>query len=213
MFKKLIVFLGAVLVVTSTTSFTPPKAKLIDIFQTYITGQFDNSNQVVAQIKQGKQIHPLAIHVNAVANNKFVNLPKDLKGFFLLEESYYQYPNKPLELKPYLFYFEEENNTIKLKVYQLPKELKKEEIRNDNANLKFDYVTLQPSPTFKGAIYTYNKASKTFYTKSENELPNNMKFTLIETFSKNQLQVNELLEKDGQRLTPYETPILYDRKQ
>ncbi|MFZ1524470.1 MAG: hypothetical protein WAT22_06605 [Saprospiraceae bacterium] len=38
-----------------------------------------------------------------------------------------------------------------------------------------------------------------------------MKFTLIETISATQLIVMELLEKDGRRLTPYETPIVYDR--
>lgn len=212
MLKKRIALLLASFITIGFSSFTPKKQKLLDIFKTYITGQFDNSRQVVAQIKQGKQIHPIAIHVNAVANSKFINLPKDLKGFFLLEESYYQYPNKPLELKPYLFYFEEDNNTINLKVYQLPKELKKEEIRNDNVNLQFDFATLQPSATFKGATYNYDAAKKTFSTKSENVLPNNMKFTLIENFSKNQLNVMELLEKDGQRLTPYDTPIVYDRR-
>ncbi len=154
----------------------------------------------------------LAVHVNAVANSKFTNLPKDLKGFFLLEESYYSYPNKPLDIKPYLFYFEESNYTILLKVYQLPKDFKKEDCRNDNANLKFDYHSLQPSPTFKGAVYTYNAATKSFSTVSENELPNNMKFTLTETFTSKQLQVMELLEKEGQKLTPYDTPIIYDRK-
>lgn len=196
----------------SFSSFQPRKTTLIDIFKTYITGQFDNSKQVVQEITQGKQIHPLAIHVNAVANSKIINLPKDVKGFFLLEESYYQYPNKLLELKPYLFYFEEENNAIHLKVYQLPKELKKEDIRNDNANLKFDFTTLQLSPTFKGATYNYSPTHKSFSTKSVNNLPNNMTFTLIETFTKNQLQVMELLEKDGKSLTAYVTPILYDRK-
>jgi hypothetical protein len=210
MLYKKIVYL--VLSVFFLTSFRPKKEKLIDIFKTYIVGEFDNSQQVVHEIKKGKQIHPLAVHVNAVANNKFINLPKDVKGFFLLEESYYQYPNKPLDIKPYLFYFEENKNTITLTVYQFPKEYKKEELRNDNANLKFDFTTLQLSPTFKGATYIYNATNKSFSTKSINHLPNNMTFTLIETFTKNQLQVMELLEKDGQSLTPYSTPILYDRR-
>lgn len=210
MLYKKIVYL--VLVLVSLTSFTPKKDKLIDIFKSYIVGEFDNSKQVVEEIKKGKQIHPLAIHVNAEVNSRFLNLPKDLKGFFLLEESYYQYPNKSLDIKPYLFYFKEDKNTITLKVYQFPKELKKEECRNDNKNLTFDFNLLELSPTFKGATYTYNAANKTFSTKSENELPNNMKFTLIETFTTKQLQVMELLEKEGQRLTPYDTPILYDRK-
>jgi len=39
-----------------------------------------------------------------------------------------------------------------------------------------------------------------------------MKFTLIETLGKTRLIVMELLEKEGKRLTPYDTPIIYDRK-
>ena len=50
-----------------------------------------------------------------------------------------------------------------------------------------------------------------FYINAPNDLPNGMKFTLIETISATQLIVMELLEKDGRRLTPYETPIVYDR--
>ena len=67
----------------SCLSFSQEKSnKLIITFQKYITGDFDNSEQVVAEIKAGKQIHPLAIHVNRVASNKIKNLPADFNGFF-----------------------------------------------------------------------------------------------------------------------------------
>lgn len=187
--------------------------KLLSIFQQYITGDFDNSEQVVAEIKAGKQIHPLAIHVNRLANSKIKNLPSEFNGFFIIEESYYLNEGKPLEVKPFLFLFQpKSNNEIQLTVYQLPEGIKKEEFRNDNQNLSIDYITLKPSSTFKGAVYIWNTKAKTFSTNAQNELGNGMKFTLIETFTAHQLSVMELLEKDGKRLTAYNTPIIYRRK-
>jgi hypothetical protein len=186
--------------------------QLIDLFKEIITGDFDNSRQVEAEIKAGKQIHPFAKHINRVCNDKIKNLPNDLNGFFVLEESYYDYPGKPTEIKPFLFLFQQgENNTITLKVFQTPQHISKEEFTNSN-NFILDYLQLSPSPTFKGAVYTYDAAAKTFFTCAPNHLPNGITFTLTETFSQNQLIVMELVEKNGVRVTPYETPIVYDRK-
>ena len=83
------------------------KSVLINRFQEFITGDFDNTAQVVAEIKAGKQIHPLAVHVNRLANDKIKNIPAGLNGFFIIEESYYLADGKPIDLKPYLFLFEE----------------------------------------------------------------------------------------------------------
>lgn len=188
-------------------------SQTIDVFREYITGDFDNSAQVTEEIRAGRLSHPLAIHVNRVADGKILNRPKDMKGFFILEESYYLSAGKPLELKPYLFLFEPmEGDRVRLTAFQLPSDLRKEEIRNDNRSLVFDYAKLQPSPTFKGAVYEWDAKRKTFSTRSPNELQGGMTFTLIETFDSETLEVMELLEKDGKRLTPYETPIVYKRK-
>ncbi len=190
------------------------KIRTLDIFKTYITGDFDNSAQVTAEIKKGKQVHPLAIHVNRVADKKITNLPAGLNGFFIIEESYYLYEGKAVEVKPYLFLFRQGSraNEVLLTVYQLPADIKKEAFRNDNDTLVMDYNSLQPSPTFKGAVYVWNAADKTFSTHSPNELSGGMTFTLTEKFTNDTLEVMELLEKSGQRLTPYDTPIVYKRQ-
>lgn len=185
---------------------------LLNRFKEYITGDFDNSRQVMAEMKAGKIIHPLAIHVNRVADDKVINQPADLNGFFILEESYYLTSGKTMESKPYLFLFTlQSKGIIHLTTFQL-NNYTKEELRNDNTVLKFDYKTLIPSPTFQGADYTWNPHKKTFSTVSVNELGNGLRFTLSETFTSKTLQVMELLEKNGQRLTAYDTPIIYDRK-
>lgn len=184
---------------------------LLARFQEYITGDFDNSAQVIEEIKLGKQIHPLAIHVNRLANEKIKNIPSNLKGFFILEESYYLLEGKPIDLKPYLFLFEERTEgIIHLTTYQLSG-IKKESIRNDNNALAFEFNLLVASPTFKGADYTWNVADKTFNTLSPHELGNGIKFTLTEKLAKQQLDVLEQVEKDGKLLTAWNTPIIYKR--
>ncbi len=199
------------LVLFSSTLQAQKQSLLLKRFQHYITGDFDNSKQVVAEIKAGKQIHPLAVHVNRFANDKVKNIPASLKGFFIIEESYYLMEGKQLDLKPYLFLFEEkEGEIIRLTTFQLT-DIKKEKVRNDNAELVFDYTKLLPSPTFKGADYTWNTIDKTFNTVSPNDLGNGMKFTLTEKFTKKQLRVLEQVEKDGKLLTTWNTPIIYNR--
>lgn len=187
----------------------------IDIFREVITGDFDNSRQVAEEQSAGKQVHPLARHVNRVADSKIDGLPQTnlSSSFWIIEESYYEYPGKPLEIKPYLFRFSQgADNTVDLQVFQFPPHFKKEEIKNSNGSLRLNFADLKPSPSFKGATYTYHPENGTFTTNTPNDLGNGMKFTLTETLSKTQLIVMELLEKNGQRLTPYDTPIIYDRK-
>jgi hypothetical protein len=181
-----------------------------ELYKTYIQGDLDNKEQVDAQIKAGKQIHPYAKHVNRLFDSKIKNLPKDYNGFYILEESYYTFPNKPTEIKPYLFWFEKtEQGQVKLHSLQLPKEIDKKELRNDNTKLSIDYKDLKDSPTFKPAIYA--KTDKGFYIKAPVDLPNGMKFTLEETIGKESFEVMELLEKGGKSMTPYSTPIIYKR--
>lgn len=187
----------------------PSPQRTIDLFETYITGDFTNQRQVEAEVKAGKQVHPLARHVNRRADAKIQNAPPR-DGFWLLEESYYEYPGKPLEAKPYLFFFEAVGDTaVRLSVYKFPENLPPDALKNGNANLRMNFSDLNPSPTFKGALY--QRRGDTFTTHAPNDLGNGMRFTLIETFTKDRLEVMELLEKNGQRLTPYDTPIVYDR--
>ena len=214
MLKRIFTFAVLILFTSSckiSNALNKQPMRAIDLFKTYITGIYDNHKQVEAEKKAGKQIHPFAKHVNDIANAKIKNLPKKLNGFFILEESYYTYQGKPMEVKPYLFFFEDvAADKVRLHVYQLPADIPKEQVTNANKNLFFDFNTLKPSPTFGTADYVFENGD-TFKTNAPNELPNGMRFTLIEKFTPNKLEVMELLEKDGKRLTPYDTPILYER--
>jgi hypothetical protein len=181
-----------------------------EVYKTYIQGDLDNSKQVAEQVKAGKQIHPYAKHVNRLLDSKIKNLPDNYKGFYILEESYYKYPDKDTIAKPYIFWFEPSPiGEVILHSIQIPERYNKKDIKNSNPNLSFDYNELRDSPSFKPATYTRTKNG--FYIKAPNELPNGMRFTLEETIGKKTFEVMELLEKDGKSLTPYNTPLIYKR--
>jgi hypothetical protein len=181
-----------------------------ELFKSYIQGDFDNSGQVADEQASGGQKHPLAKHINRLVDVKIKNLPPQYNGFYILEESYYTYPNKPTEIKPYLFWFEPtQEGSIKLHSLALPSNLDKKDIRNDNLNLSFDFNELKESPTFTPAVYT--KTGRGFYVNHTINLPNNMTFTLEETIGKDFLEVMETLKKEDKILTPYNSPIQYKR--
>ena len=203
-----------ILLIASLFTTCSPKIKNqlsdFETFKTYIQGDLDNIEQINAEIKASKQIHPYAKHVNRILDSKINNLPANHNGFYILEESYYTYPNKPMEVKPYLFWFEKmPKGQIRLHSLQIPKNIPKKDLKNDNKRLLLNYAELVDSPTFKPAVYT--KTGKGFYIKAPVDLPNGMKFTLEETIGKDSFEVMELLEKDGKSMTPYPTPIIYKR--
>lgn len=197
-------------VMACNTSRKMGKITAYDYFKEVLCGTFDNKNQVEIERKNGKQVHPLAKHVTAIADAKIKNLPADLNGYFILEESYYTYEGKPIEIKPYLFFIERVSDTqIRLSSYTMPAAISKNDIRNDNTAFSLDFKEISVSKTFKPAIYTLT--DKQFTVNHPTDLGNGMTFILIETLTKNRLEVMELLEKNGKRLTPYETPIIYER--
>ncbi|MCS6928419.1 MAG: hypothetical protein NZM43_02880 [Saprospiraceae bacterium] len=188
----------------------PPEKPIaaIELFKQYITGDFDNRQQVEAERAAGKQVHPFARHINRIADHRIKNAPQR-PGFWLIEESYYDMPNGTHKINHHLFFFEAvDARTVRLYAYQLPDYLPMEQLTNDNANLRIDYNDLRISPRFKPAEYTFD-GKETFTIYAPNDWGNGMRFTLIEKFTPGRLEVMELLEKDGQRLTPYDSPIIY----
>jgi hypothetical protein len=208
--KALIYTLIFVFATACNTTKTIQKMDAFAYFKDVLCGNFDNTHQVETERKAGKQVHPTAVHVTRLADSKIMNLPTDLAGYFILEESYYTYEGKPMEIKPYLFFIERVSDTqVKLSSYSMPSDIPKAKIRNDNVAFSLDYNTISVSKTFKPAIYTL--ADGKFTVNHPTDLGNGMTFTLIETLSKNRLEVMELLEKNGKKLTPYDTPIIYER--
>jgi hypothetical protein len=209
--KKLILTLTIIsLMMACNTTKAIEKMKAYEAFKLVLCGNFDNKNQVETEKNAGKQLHPYAKHVTNLCNDKIKNLPKDLKGYFILEESYYTSEGKTMEIKPYLFFIEDvAADKIQLSSYSMPADMPKADIRYDNPNFSLDFNKISVSKTFKPAIYQFENGA--FTVNHPTELGNGMRFTLIETLTKNRLEVMELLEKNGKNLTPYDTPIIYER--
>ncbi|MCU0339691.1 MAG: hypothetical protein MUE30_07390 [Spirosomaceae bacterium] len=201
------------LILSLTFACISPKAQKmsdLDLYLSYLTGDFDNIAQVETQRKVGKQTHPYAKHVTRVITQRVSGIPADFKGVFVLEESYYKYPNQDTIVKPYIFKFEvNAQRQIVLHSMAIPERIDKKTFRNDNATWRLAFAELKESPSFKPAAYT--KTERGFYIKAPNDLPGGVKFTLEETIGNGFLEVMELAEKDGKRLTPYDTPLQYVR--
>ena len=69
----------------------------LERFKAYIVGDFDNKQQIEKQIKESQLTHPYAKHINRVVNDRIKNLPDELNGFFVLEESYFTTLSYPMK--------------------------------------------------------------------------------------------------------------------
>lgn len=184
--------------------------KILERFVEILCGTLDNQAQVEEEKANGKQIHPYAKHVTAVCDHKIRNRPADHEGVYILEESYYLYPGKEMEIKPLFFYVRSDGqNKALLQSVQIPDHLDKAEVINANEDLVFDFNELSIRP-FGVAEYTLQEGGH-FTVDHLAEMGNGITFRLTETLSDEGLEVMEMVKKNGVQLTPYNTPILYRR--
>lgn len=186
--------------------------KTIDLFVEILCGDLDNREQISAEQKNGKQIHPYAKHITRLCGHMIKNIPENHQGLYILEESYYQYPNQEMEIKPLFFYIREQGDTILLQSIVIPEHMDKSKVVNSNPDLCFDYNELKINEKFGTAHYT--RQENTHFTAHHKcDFGDGLSFALIETLSKDGLWVMELLIKDGVQLTPYDTPLEYKKYQ
>lgn len=189
----------------------------LEVFKSYIVGNFNNQQQIEKQKLNKNITHPYAEHVNRVVNDKIENLPTNLDGFFILEESYYTNIKLSAEglvnetrkrQSPHLFFFtEDEDKNVKLISYEIPKDFPRQDFTNNNPNLKLDYNTLTISEKFTPLVYKYE--NEVFYGKCISKFTSDTKFTLEEWIKKDELLVTEILEKNGRILISVPSPIEY----
>ncbi|MCC3867511.1 hypothetical protein [Terrisporobacter mayombei] len=181
----------------------------LDVFIKELCGVFSNENQIKEEMKLGQQKHPKAKHINGICNNKIINLPSDFKGYFVIEESYYEQGNHKNTL-PHLFLFTlNENNNIVLTSYDIPTDIPKAEFRNDNKNLVMDYKELKISSKFNPMTYTENNGS--YGGKSVSKFTEEMEFTLEEKIENNKMYVSEVFRKNGKVTFGFSDPIIYEK--
>jgi len=181
-------------------------------FTEILCGTLDNQAQIDSQRANGQQTHPYAKHVTDVCDHKIINRPQGHEGIYILEESYYLYPDKTeMEIKPLLFYMRSDGiQKALLQSVQIPERLDKAEVTNDNEELIFDFNELTFRP-FGVAEYTLHENGAYFTVDHLADMGGGITFRLTEKLSDEGLEVMELVKKDGVKITPYDTPILYKR--
>jgi len=183
--------------------------KPLELFIDILCGDLDNREQVEAEQKMNKQVHPYAKHITRVCDHKVKNLPSDLLGHYILEESYYSYPDREMEIKPLLFFIrEKDGKSVQLQSLVVPDKYEKAEVINTNDDLIFDYHELRINQKFGVAEYVMHDSAY-FTTDHHCDFGDDVTFRLIETLSAEHLLVLELYSKAGKILTPYNTPIIY----
>lgn len=183
--------------------------KVLTRFCEILCGTLDNAEQVEAEKKAGKQVHPYAKHVTDVFSHRVLNRPNGHDGIYVLEESYYIQPGSDTtDLKPLLFYLRSDGKSkVFLQSVQIPEKFKAEEATNANADFILDYNDLSIRP-FGIAEYTLMETDQ-FTVNHIGIIGPGMTFQLTETLSDGHLSVMEIVRKDGVKLTPYDTPIDY----
>lgn len=179
----------------------------LDKFISFLCGDFNNEKQIKEKQELGQQDFPKASHINRVCNQKIIHLPADFKGYFVIEESYYQIGERT-NILPHLFLFTlNEAGKVVLTSYELPEGIRKEEFKSNNPELIIDYRQLKLSEKFTPMIY--EETEEAFKGKSISNFGNGLIFTLEETTSEGHLIVHEVFERNGKRTFGFDEPIVY----
>lgn len=182
---------------------------LLDIFVKNLCGTFNNDEQIEKELENGDIKHPYAKHINGICNDKIKNLPDNFDGYFVIEESYYKQGNFN-NILPHLFLFTlNEDNKVVLTSYELPREISKEDFRNDNDDLVMDYNNLVKSEKFTPMIY--NECNGIFTGESISYFTPVTKFELKEKIEASTLYVSEVFYKNDKITFGFVDPIIYKR--
>lgn len=158
----------------------------LTVISQMLEGDFSNKQQY-EQLSEKEQLSfPFATHKNHILNSKINNLPKDFKGIYLFEESYYVLNGKE-KFKADIFLFElNESNEVVLFATVVPKEWlnkKYEEISS------IDFDDLAISGKFTPLVY--KKENGAFSGKSTSLFTKKTQFILEQTISDRSLIIKE----------------------
>jgi len=183
--------------------------QILNEFINILVGDLDNRAQVEEEKEKGQQIHPYAKHITRDCTHIVRHLPKNLEGRYILEESYYTYPDQEMIVKPLLFYIRQKENSVLLNSIGVPARLDPIDVINANKDLYFDYDEMIPKEAFGDAVYVYDPNENCFRVDHFCTLAPGFDFRLTERLSHEGLQVMETWTKDGVVTTPYTTPLIY----
>lgn len=172
-----------------------------------LCGTFDNRAQILQEKESRNLIHPKAKHIIGICNDKILNMPAEFKGFFVIEESYFEFDDKKIE-KHYLFLYDEDSSgNIILTSYNIPDAIPKESFTNNNESLRIDYIDLVVSPRFKPL--TIVEKNGRYFGENTSRFSEDTTFEFSLMVTPEYMLVKELLLKGNDRIAGYDTPTEY----
>ena len=179
-------------------------------FISYIEGTFNNDNQIKEEESLNKKIRtPNAKHIIKVCNDKIVNLPEDFKGYFTIDETYYNNGEKETSLHHLFLYTLNEDNNVVLTSYELPSNIEYKDFINSNDKMEINYNNLKLSDKFNPIVF--EDREEYFLAESKTNFSPEIIFTAIEKVYNGRMYVTEIFKKDGVIVSGSEEPIIYDR--
>lgn len=179
-------------------------------FISFSKGRFNNDNQIRQEIdRDGEARTPKAKHIAEVCNDKVQNLPIDFKGYFMIDETYYNHGDKVMELHHLFLYTLNENNQVVLNSYELPREIEYKDFINTNEKLTFDYNKLERNSKFAPIVFREEDGG--FIAESEVEFEPGVIFTAKQKNLNGKMYVTEVFRKNGKIVSGSEEPIVYHK--
>ncbi|MBD7915571.1 hypothetical protein H9660_10485 [Clostridium sp. Sa3CUN1] len=179
-------------------------------FINYIEGTFNNDKQIEKEKSLNEEIKvPRAKHIIGICNSKIENLPEDFKGYFTIDETYYNHGEKETALRHLFLYTLNEENNVVLTSYELPSNIEYNDFVNSNDKLVMDYNDLKLSEKF--TPITFEEREEYFLAESETIFAPEVIFTAVEKVYDGKMYVTEIFRKNGVIVSGSEEPIIYNK--
>lgn len=172
----------------------------------YLDGDFSNKKQFEKLSEDQKRIFPYATHRNHILTPKINGIPKDFKGIFLHEESYYTLNNRErFKSDIFLFSFNEEQR-VKLSATTIPKKYDNKRF-DDIESIAYNEISVSE----KFVPIVYEKIDDVYIGKSESAFTASNHFFLSQEISSKCLVIKEELFKGDRRIFGFDEAIVYER--
>ena len=137
-------------------------------------------------------------------------MPSDFQGLFVIEESRFDLGDRKVE-KHYLFLYDAiSENSIRLTSYDLPSHMLRESLSIANSDLSVEYSSLSISPRFSPLVLLEKDGEYTGANVSP--FGTGLLFHFSLRVTADALYVEERLERDGEVVAGYRSPIEYRRQ-
>ena len=186
------------------------KIETLEKFINYLSGSYNNDNQLKEEKAiTGEGRTPEAKHIVGICNDKVKNLPNDFKGYFTIDETYYNHEGHKTALHHLFLYTLNEDNKVMLTSYELPTDVDYNDFVNSNYNLVIDYNKLELSKKFDPILF--EEKEDYFLAETKSNFTPEVVFTAIQKVYDSKMHMTEIFRKNREIVSGSEEPIKYDK--